>query len=126
MTNGLPSVANERRENVRVRLDGRAHIRCEDTTISAGLVDLGERGLQCVLPEESPLIAAGATIGGAFLLEPELDAARICLDVAGHVSWHRPSRAGTHFGVAFEELAESETEGVRRFLAAAGRKRAQR
>ncbi len=125
VTNGLPSVATERRGNVRVQLDGRAHIRAEHTTISAGIIDLGERGLQCVLPEASPLVAPGATLGGAFLLEAEVDASRICLDVPGRISWHRSTEGGTHFGVAFEELADGETEGVQRFLAAASRKRGQ-
>ena len=48
---------------------------------------------------------------------------RICLDVAGQISWHRGTGAGTQFGVVFAELAEGETEGVQRFLAAANRKR---
>jgi hypothetical protein len=126
VTNGTGSVAPERRGHVRAPLDGRAHIRCQDTTISAGLVDLGERGLQCVLPEPSPLVARGATLGGAFVLEAEADTSRLCLDVAGRISWRRRTRAGTHFGVAFGELDEGETEGVQRFLAAAGTRRGHR
>jgi hypothetical protein len=119
----LAKVATERRGQIRVRLDGRAHIRSEHTTISAGLVDLGERGLQCVLPEASPLVAPGVTLSGGFLLEAEVNASRICLDVPGRISWHRDTKAGTHFGVAFGDLAAGETEGVRWFLAAARRKR---
>jgi hypothetical protein len=122
-TNG---VAAERRSHVRLALDGFAHIRSERATISAALVDVGERGVQCVLPEESPLVTAGASLGGAFLLEAELDAARICLDVPGRISWQESTRGGTHFGVAFGQLADGETEGVQRFLAAASRKRGTR
>jgi PilZ domain len=124
VTSALGGVANERRSHVRVQLDGRAHIRCEDTTISAALVDLSERGVRCVLPEAPPLIAPGATIGGPFLLEAEAGESRICLDVVGRISWHRSTAAGTDFGVAFAELGNGETEGVRRLLAA--RKRGQR
>lgn len=122
----VTSVATERRLHPRVPLDGRAYIRCEEVTISVGLVDLSERGVRCVLPEGPPLVAPGATLGGPFLLEAEVNASRICLDVAGGISWHQTTEAGTHFGVAFEELATGETEGVKRFLSAAGRKRARR
>jgi PilZ domain len=122
VTNGLGSVATERRRHVRVRLDGRVHIRCEHTTISSGLVDLSEGGVRCVLPEAPPLVAPGATLAGPFLLEVEVHKSRICLGVAGQISWRRSAGAGTHFGVAFGELAEGETEGVQRFLAATGRK----
>jgi len=125
VTSGLASLRAERRRHRRLRLDGRAHIRCGHTTISAGLVDLSERGVRCVLPEASSLIAPGATLGGAFLLEAEVYASRICLAVAGRVSWHQFT-GGPHFGVAFEALANDETEGVRRLLAAAGRRRARR
>jgi hypothetical protein len=126
VTNGAGSVATERRGHVRVPLAGHAHIRSEHTTISAGLVDLGERGVQCVLPEASPLVEPGATLGAAFLLEAETEGSRICLDVQGRISWHRSTGAGTHFGVAFGELADGERKGVQRFLAAAGRKRGHR
>jgi hypothetical protein len=122
VTSGLGSVATERRRQVRVRLDGRAHIRYEHSTISAGLVDLGERGVRCVLPEASSVVTSGVTLTGPFLLEAEVAASQICLDVAGRISWHRSTEAGTHFGIAFEELANGETEGVQRLLAAAGRK----
>lgn len=126
VTSGLGGVATERRRDVRVRLDGRAHIRCEHTTISAEIVDLSEGGVRCVLSEASPLVAPGATIGGPFLLEAEVDASRICLDMVGRISWHRSTGADTHFGVAFGELANGETEGVQRVLAAASRKRGPR
>jgi PilZ domain len=126
VTTGLGTVATERRGQVRIRLDGRAHIRCEHTTISAGLVDLSERGVRCVLPEAPPLVAPGAPLGGPFLLEAEVEASRICLNVAGRISWHRGTGDGTHFGVAFGELANGETEGLQRFLAAASRKRGHR
>jgi PilZ domain len=125
-TNGLGKVATERRDHLRVPLDGLAHIRCEDATITAGLVDLSERGVRCVLPEAPPLVAPGVTLGGPFLLEAKLEAPRICLDVVGRISWHQRIGAGTHFGVAFGELANGETEGIRRFLAAANTKRGHR
>jgi hypothetical protein len=124
LTGGRRPGAAERRDLVRVRLAGRAHIRCENTTLTVGLVDLSEHGVRCVLPEAPLLVAAGATLGGPFLLEAEADASsRICLDVAGSVSWHRSNGTGTHFGVAFGELANGETEGVQRLLAAASRRR---
>jgi len=126
VTSGLGSVAVERRGHVRVRLVGRAHIRYGQTTFTAGLVDLSERGVQCVLPAAPPLVVPGVTLGGPFLLEAEVDGSRICLDVAGRIGWHRSSGAGTHFGVAFGELATRETDGLHRLLAAASRRRRHR
>ncbi len=122
VTRVLGSEATERRGTLRVRLYGRAHIRCEHTTISAGLVDLSELGVGCVVPEAMPLIRSGATLGEPFLLEAEVETSRICLDVAGRISWHQSTAGGTHFGVVLGELASDETEGVQRFLAAASRK----
>jgi hypothetical protein len=112
-------VATERRSGKRVRIGGRAHIRSGGTTISAGLVDLSASGAGCVLPDEPQRVTPGATLGGPFLLEAETSAWRICLDVTGQISWRRSAGADTHFGIAFAELAEGETEGLRRFLAAA-------
>jgi hypothetical protein len=126
VTSGLGKVADERRAGVRVRVVGRAHIRCEQTTVTAGLVDLSERGVQLVLPEAPPLVASGAILGRPFLLEAEIQAARICLDVVGRISWQQSNGTGTHFGVAFGELADDEAEGVQRLLAAAARKGAHR
>ncbi len=107
-------------------VDGRAHIRYGHTTISAGLVDLSEGGVQCVLPEAPPVLAPGATLDGPFLLEAEVTTSRICLGVAGRISWNRSIRAGTHFGVVFGELDDGETEGVQRFLVAASSTRGSR
>jgi PilZ domain-containing protein len=118
----LGNVATERRRHARVQLDGRAYIRCEQTTISAGLVDLSQGGVRCVLPEAPSLVAAGAKLGGPFLLEVEVDTSRICLGVAGRISWHGSNGVSGHFGVGFGELSDDETEGVQRFLAAADRK----
>jgi PilZ domain len=126
LTNTPPLVTVERRGAARVRLGGHAYIRCDHTTISAGLVDLSEQGVRCVLPDGLPLIGAGATLGGAFLLEAEGHKSRICLDVPGRISWRRSAASGTHLGVAFDELGGGQLEGVRRFLAAAGRKRGRR
>ncbi len=124
---GRGSAETERRRDMRVRVDGRAHIRCGDTTtISVGLVDLSEGGMGCVLPEGSPLAAPGATLGGPFLLEAEATASRICLDVAGQTSWQRGTGASTQFGVVFGHLDEGESEGVQRFLAAACSRRGRR
>ena len=124
---GRGNAETERRRDMRVRVDGRAHIRCGDTTtISVGLVDLSEGGMGCVLPEGSPLAAPGATLGGPFLLEAEATASRICLDVAGQTSWQRGTGASTQFGVVFGHLDEGESEGVQRFLAAACSRRGRR
>lgn len=119
VTSGFGNVDAERRGAARVRLVGRAHIRCEHTTVTAGLVDLSERGVQCVLPKAPRLVKPGATLGGPFLLEAEVEASRICLDVTGRISWYQSNGAGTHFGVTFGELARGDTEGVRLLLAVA-------
>jgi hypothetical protein len=108
----------ERRNDGRVRLGGRAHLRLEHTTLSAGLVDLSERGAGCVLPETTGLVASGAALTGPLLLEVESAAARICLDVTSRISWHRSTGDGTYFGVSFSDLTRDERRGVRRFLAA--------
>jgi PilZ domain len=113
------SVAVERRRQARVGVGGRAHIRAGHTTLSAGLVDLSERGVRCALPEAPPLVVPGAALGGPFLLETELMTARICLDTAGRISWHRSIGAGIQFGVAFAELAEGDAQGLQRLLATA-------
>jgi hypothetical protein len=125
-TNGLGWVATERRRHVRVPVDGRAHILWGRATISVGLVDLSEGGVQCVLPEAPRMLVPGAALGSPFMLEAEVTTSRICLDVASRISWNRSVRAGTHFGVVFGELADAETEGVERFLVAASSKRGSR
>ncbi len=118
----VPSELNgrdpERRRDLRMQLEGRAHIRSDDATLSAGLVDLCTGGAGCVVPAASPLLASDVTFAAPFLLEAGLGAARICLDVTSRISWYRSDAAGTHFGVAFAELTDDETEGVQRFLAA--------
>jgi PilZ domain-containing protein len=116
---GLESMATERRRDMRVRVDGRAHIRYGHSTISVGLVDLSEGGLRCVMLGAPPVLAPGATFEGPFLLEAEVSSLRICLDVVGRISWHQSIGDGTHFGLNFGELDDGETEGVQRFLAAA-------
>ncbi len=126
LPNGLGSVATERRHEVRVPVDGRVHILWGRATISAGLVDLSERGLQCVLPGAPPVIAPGAPLDGPFVLEAEVTTSRICLGVGGRIRWNRNVRAGTHFGVVFGKLDDAETEGVQRFLVAASSKRGSR
>jgi len=118
-SSGYGTAPAERRRDMRVRVDGQAHIRFRQTTISAGLVDLSEGGLRCVLPEASSALAPGATLDGPFLLEAEVPSSRICLDVPGRIIWRRSIEAGVHFGVAFGQLDGGETEGVQRFLAAA-------
>jgi hypothetical protein len=123
---GLSRVAVERRRHVRVPVDGRAHILWGRATISVGLVDLSEGGVQCVLPEVSRMLAPGAALGSPFLLEAEVTTSRICLDVASRISWNRSVRAGTHFGVVFGELDDGETDGVHRFLVAASSRRGSR
>ena len=120
-TSNLHEVANERRGDARVKLDGRAHIRCGNTTISAELVDFSRRGAGCVLTKASLLVTSGVTLAGPFLLEAEADKSRICLDVSSRIRWYRSTGAGTRFGVAFADLAMDESEGVEGVLAAAGR-----
>jgi PilZ domain len=120
---GRPEGATERRHQTRTGVDGRTYIRCGNTTITAGLVDLSEGGVRCVLPEPSRLVAPGARLDGPFLIESEITTWRICLNVKGWITWHRRAGAGAHFGVAFREMADGETEGLRRFLTAARKKR---
>ncbi|HEV7642100.1 MAG TPA: PilZ domain-containing protein [Gaiellaceae bacterium] len=122
-TGNLASVADERRKGMRVPLAGRAFIRFEDTTLAAGLVDLSERGVGCVLPENPWLATSDASLAGPLLLEVESDSSRICLDVTSRISWHRSTDDGTHFGVSFTELSKEEKKGVRRVLGARARNR---
>jgi hypothetical protein len=117
--------AAERRRHVRVRVDGQAHVRCGPTTVSADLVDLSEGGMRCVQPDTPPL-ATGITFNGPILLEASATTSRICLNVASHIAWHRTIGASTHFGVAFEELTSSETEGLQWFLGVVCSKRGSR
>lgn len=123
---GSGSVETERRNHMRVRVDGWAHIRTGNATISAGLVDLSEGGLGCILPEVSSALVQGTRLQGPFLLEADVTTWRICLDVAGRIIWHRSTGADTQFGVAFGELDEGETDGVQRFIAAACSRRGHR
>jgi hypothetical protein len=123
---GPRSAATERRRHVRMRGDGRAHIRCGHATMSAGLVDLSEGGVQCVLPESPAVFAPGGALHGPFLLEAEATRSRICLDVAGRIRWQHSAGDVTHFGVAFGELTDGETEGVQWFLTAAASRRGHR
>ncbi len=125
-TSSARSAATERRRHARVRVDGRAHIRSGHITMSAGLVDLSEGGVRCVLPGASPLVGPDAALGGPFLIEAEVATSTICLDVAGRISWYRGSEAGSQFGVVFGELADGETEGARQFLTAVRRRRGYR
>jgi hypothetical protein len=122
MTLDLGRVIAERRHHTRVPVDGRAHIRWGPTTISAGLVDLSEGGVQCVLPEAPPVLVPGATLGGPCLLETEVTRWRICLDVAGRITWRRSTGDGTRFGVDFGELGDGEAKGLRQLVTAARRK----
>ena len=87
-------------------------------TLSAGLVDLsaGGVGASCL---RRPQSSRRGGIDGPFLLEAEAVPSRICLDVPGRIMWSRTIGASTHFGVTFRELGDSETDGVRHFIAAA-------
>jgi hypothetical protein len=109
----------ERRRYPRVHIDGRAHIRSGHATVSARLVDLSQAGVRFVQPEPPPALAPGATLQGPFLFEAVGSASAICLDVAGRIIWRRGISASTHFGVAFSDLADAETEGLQLFLATA-------
>jgi hypothetical protein len=123
---GPGNAATERRGDMRVRVDGRAYIRYRHGTISAGLIDLSEGGVQFVLPETSPMLAPGATLDGPFLLEAEVTTSRICLNVAGRIRWQCSTGDGAHFGVVFGQLNDGETEGIQRFIAAACSRRGSR
>jgi hypothetical protein len=125
-TGGPRSAAAERRLNARMRVDGRAHIRCGHATLSAGLVDLSEGGVRCVLPESPAALAPDGLLHGPFVFEAETTRSRICLDVAGRIRWHGSAEDATHFGVAFGELTQEETEGVQWFLTAASSRRGYR
>jgi len=59
LTGGLERLPTERRRHVRVPVDGRAHILWGRNTISVGLVDLSEGGVQCV-PEAPRMLGQGA------------------------------------------------------------------
>jgi hypothetical protein len=123
VTTGPVRAAVERRRQARVPVNGRAHIRWGRATISAGLVDLSLAGMRCVLPEAPLALVPGATLDGPLLFEAEVTTSRICLDAAGQVIWHRRLGASTHFGVAFGQLDDGETEGLRWLLAAASTRR---
>ena len=75
--------------------------------------------MECVLPEARPQLAPGAQLSGPLLLELQGTTTRICLDVPGRISWERSTSAGVHFRIVFDELPGAQTDGVRRFLAAA-------
>jgi hypothetical protein len=79
-----------------------------------------------VLPQAPSALAPGVTLDGPFLLEAEVSTSRICLGAAGRVIWRRSLGASTHFGVAFGELDEGETEGLRWLLATASARRGAR
>jgi hypothetical protein len=115
---GAEGALLERRRYPRLRIDGRAHIRSGPATISAGLVDLSQGGMRFVQLEPPSALTPGAALEGPFLFEAEGNASRICLDVAGRIVWRHSIGASTHFGVAFSDLADAETEGLQLFLAA--------
>jgi hypothetical protein len=79
--------------------------------------------VRCILPEEPQQFEPGGTFSGPFLLEAEAAGSRLCLDVAGRISWRHSAGPDTHFGVAFAELAASEADGLHRFLAVGSRRR---
>lgn len=113
----------ERRHQVRVRVDGRGHIRSGQSTVSAALVDLSEGGMRCVLPDAPLVLSPGQELGGPFLLEGEAAGSRICIAATGRVSWILDGSSGTHFGVTFGDLSGGEVEGVHRFQVTAGSRR---
>jgi len=117
------SDVTERRHQVRVRVDGRGHIRSGQSTVSAALVDLSEGGMRCVLRDAPLSLTQGQELGGPFLLEGEAPGSRICIAVPGRVSWILDSSSGTHFGVTFGDLNGGEVEGVHRFQVTAGSRR---
>jgi PilZ domain len=119
-------VAMERRQHMRLRVEGRVHIRHGHTTVSAGMADLGVGGVRCVVPGAAAGLAPGAKLDGPFLLESGVTTWRVCLNVMGWICWQRRTATDTHFGVLFRELDEGEIHGVQRFLAAACSRRGSR
>ncbi len=112
----------ERRHQVRVRVDGRGHIRSGQSTVSAALVDLSEGGMRCVLPDAPLRLTPGQELGGPFLLEGEAARARICLAGPGRISWILDRR----FGHAFRrDLRRPEWRGSRRRAPVPGHRRQQ-
>ena len=118
-TNGQGGTRARRRPERRISADGRVLIRYGNLTISARLVDLTESEMECVVPETRPGLAPGSQLSGPFLLEVRGTPVQICLDVPGWVRWERSTSGDVHVGIAFGELSGAQTDGVRRFLAAA-------
>ena len=109
----------ERRRHMRVRVDGRAHIRLGRGTLSAGLVDLSAGGVRCVMPEASPEFAPGWGSTDRSCSKPRRSPRGSASMCRAGIMWSRTIGASTHFGVTFRELGDSETDGVRHFIAAA-------
>jgi hypothetical protein len=121
---GVPQgiAAMERRGPERFRIDGRAYIRAEQSTLSAALVDISESGLRCSLPEALAAVSPGRILAGPYLIEAEAVGARICLDVTGRVSWEQETESGTQFGLGFGELPGDAIQGMQHLLADVSRR----
>ncbi len=111
---GSPVV--ERRHDTRVLVGGRAQIRVGGKTVAAGLVDVSQGGMHCVVLEAPAVIEAGTKLASPFVFKG-VSPSEIRLNVGGIVTWNSDTGPGIHFGVAFDQLDEEQTDRVRRLLA---------
>ncbi len=112
------SAVAERRLHIRVRVGGRAEIRLDGATASADLVDISRGGMHCVVLGSKAVVAAGTRLDAPLVLSA--DDTWIMLDVGGTVTWRSDTGRGTHFGLAFDQLDDEQSENVQRLLAMSG------
>jgi hypothetical protein len=114
----LPAaVAAERRRHGRVSVMGRAQIKCGQETITVNLVDVGQGGLHCVVPEANTAPAVGGRIESRLLLEDEATESEIDIDLVGRVAWRALDVPGTKLGVEFSDLNKTQVDQLEQFLA---------
>lgn len=112
----------ERRHDPRVLIGGRARIRVAGKIVAADLVDISHGGMHCVVLESPAVIEAGTKLASPVVFKG-VTPSEIRLDVGGIVTWNNDAGPGTHFGVAFDQLDEEQTDRVRRLLATSGAER---
>jgi hypothetical protein len=103
---------DERRRHARVRVNGRARIRCGRKTISAELVDVSKSGVHCVVSDGRSILKSGGRLGAPLILKGDDPKFQVRLTVTGTVTWHLDSALGTHLGVAFDELDVLDDEAL--------------
>lgn len=116
----LPMVAAERRRHSRVRLSGRAQIRCGHKMISVDLLNISQGGLHLVVPDARSILESGRTLDAPLWLKDLISGSDISLDVASSVTWHRIVGPTTQLGVVFAQLNDKQAEQVQSFLATLG------